>query len=230
MGISTWFRGKSENGTYMKSILIALGVLILAIILAILLYQWPFSFFTDQISSLEYPPANPIGAWIFSAGFIVVGIIIAPHAFYLYEVLQPEVKWVSKLSAVFVFSSGIGIMGVGFCIPGYADTIHNASGILALGGICVASILSLFPMHKKMTQKVPWLKPWAVILTYGQLFFVIGLTAVLCGVPVFKEMQAGTFNWVNPPSAWPLCEWLLLFSAIAWAVGMVFISQKKPKQ
>src|SRR5271157_4799400 len=152
MDMGTWMQGKAEKGTYVKSVLFALGILILCIALAIALYQWPFSFLTVQVSGLEYRPANPVGAWIFSAGFVIAGIIIAPHAFYLYEVLQPDVKWLSRLSATFVFLSGMGIVGVGIFVPGYADALHDVAGILAFGGIGVSCILSLFPVGKKFSR------------------------------------------------------------------------------
>jgi hypothetical membrane protein len=201
-----------------------LGVLVASVTVAIAFYLWPFSFLTVQISGLEYHPANPVGAWIFSAGFVVAGLIIAPHAAYLNSILQPDCKWVSRLSATFVGVAGLGIVGVGIFVPGYANTAHDVSGVLAFGGIGLSCFLSLFPIAKKMLRKELWPKRWQIAVTYGQLIAVLVITVVLTGIPAFEEMQAGTFSWIMPPPAWPLCEWLLLFSAVAWAVGMVAIS------
>ncbi|HMF31165.1 MAG TPA: hypothetical protein VKK79_07115 [Candidatus Lokiarchaeia archaeon] len=54
--------------------------------------------------------------------------------------------------------------------------------------------------------------------------------AFLAAIPVFQEIQAAPLNPEIPPVFWAPCEWLLLFSPIAWTVGFIIISPQNPTQ
>jgi hypothetical protein len=95
---------------------------------------------------------------------------------------------------------------------------------MAFGGVSLSCLLSLLPVGKRLLHNAPWPKPWQFAVIYGELFVIIIVAIFLAGVPVIQELQAGTFGPANPPPDWALCEWLLLFSAIIWAVGLVLIS------
>jgi len=226
MDFGIWVSGKAAKTTYLKTILLALAILVTCVGLAGAFYQLPFSFLTVQISYLGGYVDNPIGAVIFSAGFICAGLLIAPHAVYLYQVLLPDVKWMGRLSAVFFFIAGMGIVMVGIFPFDFIYALHITGAIMPFGGVSVSCLCSLFPVGKKLRRKANWPRLWQVLVVFGELFAIMIVAAVLAGIPVIQELQAGTFSSGNPPAAWALCEWLLLFSAIIWAVGIIVISPK----
>ena len=112
MEFRTWISGKANKMTYVKTLLLALGILIFGIILAGFFYQLPFSFLTTQISDLGMRPTNPIGAWIFTFAFIIAGIIIVLMPSFSIESSNPKTKF-SQISAGLIMISGIGLAGVG---------------------------------------------------------------------------------------------------------------------
>ncbi len=227
MELLTWIRGNAQKSTYVKSITIVLAILLGGISSAALLYELPFSFLTVQISQLADLQDNPVGGLIFAACFIVAGILIVPHAVYLYKVLLPDVKIASGISASFTAGSGIGIIIVGLFPSGVNYTMHIVGAILAFGGIFVGALFSLFPAIKKLVRKAGWPNPWLVVVTYGQLAIITMLALSLVGIPILNEIMAGTYTSDFLPVLWPLCEWMLLFSAVAWAVGMVLGAPKQ---
>ncbi len=226
MDLRTWLNGNAGKSSYVISISIVLAILLGGIFSAALLYERPFSFLTVQISQLADLGDNPVGGLIFAACFIIAGIIIVPHAIYLYRVMQPDVKVASGIAAIFIAGSGIGIMIVGIFPSNVNYTMHIVGAIAAFGGIALGALFSLFPNLKKILRKAPWPKPWQVLVTYGQLLAATLVTLFLVGIPLLNELAAGTFSSDNPPVWWPLCEWLLLFSAVAWAILMVFMAPK----
>jgi hypothetical membrane protein len=206
----------------------------LGILLAGVLYQLPFSFITTQISDLGMRGTNPVGGWIFTVAFIVAGIIIAPHAFYFYKILEPDAKKVSQLSAAFIFVAGIGLAGVGICQAGIVDPEHDTMAILAFGGIGLSCFLSIVPILQKMKQGGSWPKKWQVLLFYGQLVVVVIVTAIVVGTstvnvydPTYAFYPNAPTFYANYPLGWPPCEWSLLFSAIFWALGLILMSPSK---
>ncbi len=226
MHLRTWIHGNGKKSDYIKSISIVLGILLGGILSAALLYERPFSFLTVQISQLADLWDNPVGGVIFAICFVVAGVIIIPHAMYMYQVMQPDVKIASAISALFIGASGIGILIVGIFPSNVNYTMHIVGAILAFGGIALGALFSLLPNIKKILRKANWPKPWQVLLTYGQLLATVIITYNLVGIPLFAEISAGTFDSGNPPVWWPLCEWLLLFSAVAWAILMVYMAPK----
>ncbi|HMF34234.1 MAG TPA: DUF998 domain-containing protein [Candidatus Lokiarchaeia archaeon] len=234
MDIRTWLHGKATKINYVKMLILAIGILILGIIFAGAFYQLPFSFLTTQISDLGMRPTNPVGSWIFTVAFIFAGIIIAPHAFYFYEILQPDAKRVSKLSAACIFVAGIGLAGVGIFQAGLFDPVHDTVSVMAFGGIGLSCFLSIVPIRKKMKQNAPWPKLWQVILFYGQFIVVIIITAIVVTTastnifdPTYAFYPGVPIDYSYYPLGWPPCEWSLLFSAIFWAFGLILMSPNK---
>ncbi len=227
MDLRAWMRGNTSKSSYVKSISVVLSILLGGIFSAALLYELPFSFLTVQISQLADLQNNPIGGLIFAICFIAAGIIILPHAIYLYRVMQPDVKIASVVSAAFIAGSGIGIIIVGLFPSDVNYTMHIVGAILAFGGIALGALFSLFPNIKKLLRKADWPKPWQVVVTYGQLVAAILVTLFLVGIPLFAEISAGTFDSNYPPLWWAACEWMLLFSAVAWAILMVYMAPKQ---
>ena len=178
MEFRTWISGKANKMTYVKTLLLALGILIFGIILAGFFYQLPFSFLTTQISDLGMRPTNPIGAWIFTFAFIIAGIIIVPHAFFFYRVLQPEAKKFSQISAGLIMISGIGLAGVGIFQAGLVDIEDDIVAICAFGGLGLSCLVSLIPIIKKIRAHAVWPKLWHIILFYGPFIVVLIVTAI----------------------------------------------------
>jgi hypothetical membrane protein len=228
MDIKTWIRGNAGKMDYVKSISFALLILLAGIFIAALLYERPFSFLTVQISELAALRDNPIGGILFDTCFIVAGLIIIPHSLYLYKVMLPDVKQASRVSAAFVVASGIGIIMVGLFPSDIYFMEHIVGAILAFGGVGLSALFSLPAIAKKLLRKEEWLKPWAVLVTYGQLVAVVLATLFLVGIPCLDVILAGSHDFTAALLWWPMCEWLLLLGAVAWAVGMIY-SAPKPR-
>ncbi len=227
MNLRAWICGNAEKSSYVKSITVMLAILLGGILSAALLYERPFSFLTIQISQLAELEDNPVGGVIFAICFIVAGVIIVPHAIYLYRVMQPDVKIASGISAVFIGGSGIGIIIVGLFPSNVNYTMHIVGAILAFGGIAMGALFSLLSIIKKISRKAVWPRPWQVILMYGQLVVAMMVTLFLVGIPLYGALSAGTFSSYNPPYWWALCEWLLLFSAVAWSILLVYMAPRQ---
>ncbi len=226
MDLNAWIRGNAPKMAYVKSITAALLILLGGILIAGLLYEQTFSFLTVEISTLAGLGDNPVGGIIFDACFVAAGLIIIPHSLYLYKVMLPDVKQASRISAAFIVASGVGIIMVGLFPADLFFTEHIVGAVMAFGGVGLSALFSLAPIGKKLYQKVEWLKPWAVIVTYGQLLAIVLLTLFIVGIPIFGDLAAG--NTVSSESLlwWPMCEWLLLLGAVTWAVGMVYSAPK----
>ncbi len=222
-----WARGNAGKLAYIKSISIVLAILLGGIFAAALLYERPFSFLTVQISQLADLGDNPVGGVLFAACLIVAGVLILPHAMYLYRVMLPDVKIAGGISAFFIGASGIGISIVGIFPSDVNYAMHIVGAILAFGGIALGAIFSLPPLLKKLWRGAGWPKPWQVLVTYGQLAVAVVVTIFLVGIPLAGDLAAGTFSSANPPTWWAPCEWMLLFSAVAWAILLVYMAPRQ---
>jgi len=170
---------------------------------------------------------NPIGFYVFNTGMIISGIIVIPHGFYLYRMLQPDVKILSGMSAIFLMITGVGLSMVGLFPASVNYPMHVVGAFGSIGGVALSCLISIPSIIKKKIRKAAWPKWWHIIVTYGELISIATVAILLVAIPIIIELQAGTFDPNYPPAIWPLCEWLILMSSILWLCGMVFVSPKK---
>ena len=119
-----WCTGRAPHKSYQISMLILFFGLILMFILSAALYPGGYSIVTHEISDLG-SAKNPIGQWLFRPYFVIFGLLMIPHALYLYRCLYPDVLWGSRISIASLIGGMIGMMGVGiFPSDPATHTIH----------------------------------------------------------------------------------------------------------
>ncbi len=227
MNLSNWVSGKAEKSTYVKSITMVLCLLLGGIFLAIRFYQPPFSFLTIQISELSKTSDNPVGSPIFRVCFFIAGLFFIPHAFYLIQILDPDWKFLGKISGFFSVIAGCGLIWMAFFTPEAMYPLHVIGAISAIGGIAFSCFFSVPVVIKKVVRKASWPKIWQILLLYGEMIIIAIIALALVAIPIIQELKLGTFDPSNPPAIWPLCEWIILFASIIWACGIIYMSPKK---
>jgi hypothetical protein len=195
----------------------------IGILLAILFYGRPFSFLTDQISFLG-DTSDPKSAFWFSLGFILAGILIMPHATYLYRILLPDFKLFGTISAIFFAIAGIGVFMLGIFAENVIYPIHVLSAMLAIGGIVLSCFFSLGPMIKKKIRKASWPSILQLLGMYIEFILLACFAIPVLAIPTLNQVLAGTFDPSQPPRFWALTEWLILAGSIIWACGMIYLS------
>ena len=215
-----WFLGKHDKELYKKTITLNLIILVGTLVISILLFSVPFSFYLHQISFLGSTYWNPNGFLVFNIGFIIIGILLIPHCFFFYKYLLPDIKMFSRLSVFFLLIASVGLSLVGVFPSSGNYTLHITAAVLAFGGIAFSMIFMLFPLLKKIKRKEPWPSPKLVLILFLPLFIIIIFTAIAVGIPVVNNFPASMYN--EPPELWALCEWLIAFTGMFWFFGILY--------
>ncbi len=197
--------------------------------------SFAFSMFEVQISQLggEF---NEQGYLVFSTGFIMSGVLMIPHCLFFYRKLLPDLKLLSHLCSLLLIIASLGIIGVGVFREDWIYYLHIVAAIMAIGGIALTSLLLIPVMIKKYHLKKENVdNSWnfkIVIIIYSIIMSVIIFGIFSSGIPILKEILAGTYVEHTYPPLWPITEWMIFFAAIIFLYGIFFAtpSEKSKKR
>lgn len=223
----TWLIGKSNKSTYVKSLLAVVLIFGLTILLSILFYPRVFSFLSTQVSSLGALRLYSPGYYIFTIGFISIGILLVPHGLFLYRCLKPDLGLLGNTSIFFLFLASIGISLVGVFPTDISYAAHLTGAIMAFGGIVLGMIFIIFPFAKRIRRDEDWPSISLIILLFSPLIITAILTAIIIGIPVGTQILNGLE--LDEPEIWALFEWLLVFFSMYWFFGIIFTCKELEK-
>lgn len=231
--ILKWVLGKDIKSNYVKSLSIAILIMVLTLIYCAYVYPLPFSMFEVQISQLggEF---NTQGYLVFATGFIITGILMLPHCLYFYGKIQPDLKLLSQICTLLLIIASLGIVGVGVFREDWLYYLHIVAAVMAFGGIALTALLLIPVMIKKYkikTANANNRNSWNFKIIIGIYAIIIGVIIFgifSSGIPILKEILAGTYVEHTFPPLWPITEWMVFFAAIIFLYG-IFIATPSEK-
>jgi len=215
-----WIVGKASKEIYRKTLLGVSILIICTFLFSIIFYPRDFSFLTTQVSSLGGYRPESLGYYIFTFGFISMGILLIPHGLYLFRSMKSDLGFYGHISFFFLMLSCIGICSVGIFPMSFSRTVHLIAAALAFGGIAIGMIFLINPLVKRIKRGAEWPSWKLIIILFSPLIITSILTIIIVGVPVVSQIVNN--QKLNEPDIWALFEWLLVFTSMYWFIGIVF--------
>lgn len=126
------------------AILVGIAFIIFPILLLVCFRLYPppkYSIFTRTISGLGLPEHR--SAKLFNPMIIIMGLILIPFPYYLFQILPAN--WLTYIGIVAFFCVPIGLMLVGI-FPEHKETAHMVAAVLSLGASIIANAFLLYPI------------------------------------------------------------------------------------
>jgi len=218
--IKEWITGKASIEVYRKSLIGVTILIICTFTFSIIFYPKDFSFLTTQVSGLGgFRPENP-GYYIFTFGFIFMGLLLIPHGLYLFRSVKSDLGVYGRISFFLLIMACVGIMCVGIFPMSFSRALHWIGAGMAFGGIAIGMIFLIGPLRKRIKRGAEWPTWPLIIVLFAPLIITAILTIAIVGVPVIIQILNN--QELNEPEIWALFEWLLVFSSMYWFVGIVY--------
>lgn len=218
--IKEWITGRASKEVYRKT-LIGVSVLIICTFLfSIIFYPGDFSFLTTQVSSLGGFRPESLGYYMFTIGFVTMGILLIPHGLYLFRSLKSDLGLFGHISFFLLITACLGIIGVGLFPMSFSRAVHWIAAGMAFGGIAIGMVFLIGPLRGRIKRGAKWPTNLLIIALFSPLIITAILTIVIVGVPVVGQILNN--QELNEPDIWALFEWLLVFSSMYWFIGIVY--------
>jgi hypothetical membrane protein len=201
------------------------GVILGAVIYSALRYRGRtgerYSLFNHFVSELGERGVSR-GAWAFNGGLVLGGILLLPLAIRMGAVLDSVLGWVA---AFFAAAAALGAAGVGMFPMNTLKRHVPAAMTFFYGGLFMALAFGVAILTQPAGRVVIPKAASALSLLAAAAFssFVV-LPPIVA--PQFKRISRLLDPTVvsQRPRFWilPFMEWQVLFSTIAWLLGMAF--------
>ncbi len=206
--------GNSSKKTYLIYFLSSLMVYIIGIIIGISTYPGGFSFLTVYTSYLGGTENNLDGYIYYNTCMFITGILLIPHFLFLSRRMQPAPKFLNNLLKLFGTIGIIGFGLIGIWHQGADPKGHQITTWLAFGGLGLAAFCYFILGIVKIIQKHTWPRWSTILLIYGQMSLLIGVTIWL-GESEQWLIERG----LNPLfSEGKFTEWLYVFIVMGWLI------------
>ena len=215
-----WILGKQSKEVYHKTLLGVSILIICTFVFSIIFYPKDFSFLTTQVSALGGFRPESLGYYIYTVGFISMGILLIPHGLYLFRSLKSDLGIYGRISFFLIIIACFSISCVGVFPMSFSRAAHFTAAAMAFGGFVIGMIFLINPLVKRIKRGAEWPTWKLIIILFSPLIITSILTIIIVGVPVVNQLLNG--QEVNEPEIWALFEWLLVFSSMYWFIGIVF--------
>jgi len=213
--------GKVSKKDHLQYFLAVVLVYAIGIAIGAAFYPGGFSMVGIYISYLGGNENNPEGFVYYNISVFITGILLTPHFLYLYRRLKWTPKWLKGIMSFFGMVGTLGFAFIGIFYQGSSAIGHRWTTILAFGGLGGAAFLHFLIWFILVLKNKPWPKWKYFIITYIQLFGILGLTLVFHGneelvVRIGLDPKyAGDRFW----------EWFYMFAVMGWLIDTALFSK-----
>ncbi|MHA1646109.1 MAG: DUF998 domain-containing protein [Promethearchaeota archaeon] len=215
--IIPFLEGKGLSEEYSNYFSFFLFIFLMTLTVPASLFPSHYTIFKNFISALGDYSKNPLGAYFFNNGMILLGLLQIPIHLFLYRIWKKESKNLALISCILSIVSSTGFIMVGI-FPENIRIPHLFSAFLVFVGFLSVANIDLIILIKVRKFDRKFKKIYKLIELIYFIVYAVGTQFLFVTILnlFFHESYLRTYPFFST-SLW---EWTSFIVLILWAISM----------